>query len=138
MKTKNLFILWACLFILCASLGFIPESSGIGTVLLVSLSLLFFLPGVILLRRAQKNGDRTLLRAVRTVSAVSLGSTVLLLLANFLCVTASQAVGDFLYVLLVIFSSPMFCGRYWIVSLFLWACLLIASFGKTGKDISAD
>lgn len=136
MKTKNIFILWACLFILCAGLGFIPESSGFGTVLLVLTGIVFFLPGFYLLYRARKNGDRKLLCKIRTLSAASLGLTALLLVVNFLCANASLAVGNALYVLLVIFSVPMFCCRYWIVSLFLWACLLMASFSK--KDISAD
>ena len=136
MNNKTLCIVWACLFIFCAGLGFIPESQGFGTVLLVAVSVLFFLPGGMLLYRAHKAADRKLICRIRWISAASLGLTFLLLLANFLCINASRAVGDFLYGLLVIVSAPMCCGRYWIVSLFLWACLLMATFTK--KEVSAN
>ena len=135
MNNKTLCTLWFCLFILCAGLGFIPQSQGFGTVLLVGISLLFFLPGGILLYRAHKAADRKLLLRIRGLSAASLGLTFILLLANFLSVNAPQALGDFLYGLLVIVSTPMICGRYWIISLFLWACLLMGSFVK--KEVSA-
>ena len=79
--------------------------------------------------------DRKLLLRIRGLSAASLGLTFILLLANFLSINAPQALGDFLYGLLVIVSTPMICGRYWIISLFLWACLLMGSFVK--KEVSA-
>ena len=133
MKTKILYIIWAFLFILCAGLGFIPQSEGFGTVVLVSLAVLFFLPGAILLHQAQKEGDKKGILRIRLISAISLGATALLLVINFACAAASAALGDFLYGLLILVSSPMICGRYWVVSLFLWACLLIATFNKPAK-----
>jgi hypothetical protein len=32
-----------------------------------------------------------------------------------------------LYVLLAMFTAPMICGQSWVLSLFLWACLLMLS-----------
>jgi hypothetical protein len=34
-------------------------------------------------------------------------------------------VGNLLHILLIIVSAPMVCGQYWVLSLFLWACLMI-------------
>lgn len=130
MKQKTLYILWAFLFILCAGLGFIPKSEGLGTAVLVVLCLAFFLTGGMLLYGAYRHGDVQGVRRIRIISAASLGITLVLLVANFLCANASQTVGNLLYGLLVILSSPMVCGRYWVISLFLWACLLMASFTK--------
>ena len=133
MNSKLLYIIWACMFSLCAGLGFIPESQGFGTVVLVGLAVLFFLPGALLLYRAQKSGDKKGVMRIRIISAVSLGATALLLVINFACAGASAALGDFLYGLLILVSSPMICGRYWVLSLFLWACLLTATFNKPTK-----
>lgn len=133
MKQKTLYILWACMFILCAGLGFIPESEGFGTVVLVTLAVLFFLPGALLLHCAQKARDAKGIKRIRLISAISLGATAVMLVINFACAGASTALGDFLFGLLILVSSPMICGRYWVVSLFLWACLLMASFNKPPK-----
>ena len=45
MKKSHLFALWGVLFVLCAALGFLPESSGWMT----AVSVLFFLPPALLL-----------------------------------------------------------------------------------------
>ena len=90
---------------------------------LTALSVCFFLPGAMLLRDA----DRQTAALIRNLAAASLGLTLLALVANFLSFGASDAVGDALYAVLVILSSPMVCSGYWLLSLFLWACLLIVS-----------
>ena len=53
--------------------------------------------------------------------------TLLTLVANFLSLGAGDAVGEGLYAVLVIVSSPMICSGYWLLSLFLWACLVVVS-----------
>lgn len=126
MKNKYLYGIWGGLFILCALLGFIPEPAGFVKGLLVVLSAAFFVPGWILLYRGQA-------RAVRNLSAASLGLTLLLLILNLLSGRADQAVGDYLYGLLVIFSSPMVCAQYWFFSLFMWACLLMTGISMVRK-----
>lgn len=127
MNQRSLFALWGGLFILCAALGFIPEPQGVLRGVLTILSVLFFLPGAALLFQAAQRGDRRTARLIRDLAALSLALTVGVLIVSFLTALSSQQVGAFLYGLLVIVSSPMICGGYWALSLFLWACLLIAS-----------
>ena len=126
MKEKIAYALWAVLYVICACLGFVTDAAGFGKVLLTLCSLIFFLPGVLLLFWGQR-------KQVRIISLCSLGASLVLLVANFFSVLASKAVGDALYILLVIVSSPMVCSQYWVLSLFLWACLLMATFLKPGK-----
>ena len=128
MKTKHWYILWGCLYILCAFLGFIPEAAGFGKFLLILAAAAFFVPGWVLLYFTHKTGEMTHARNVRTLSLISLGLTLLLLILNFASGHASVATGSMLYTLLVLFSAPMYCSQYWIASLFLWACLLMTSF----------
>lgn len=127
MRKKTLFALWGAFFILCAGLGFIPEPAGFLKGLLTALSVLFFLPAAVLLADAKRNRDRQTAVLIRNLSAGSLGLTLLVLVANFLSLGAGDAVGDGLYAVLVIVSSPMICSGYWLLSLFLWACLLVVS-----------
>lgn len=121
------YILWSVLYILCVVLGFMPEVRQSAPGICTGASILFFLPPALLLLRAKKQGDTVTLKRLRLLAGLSLGITLVLLVLNFLCVTAAQWVGDTLYALLVMCSSPMVCSGRWAVSLFLWACLLCAS-----------
>jgi len=127
MSIKQLFTLWGVMFIVCAGLGFIPEPHGILRGVLTVCALIFFLPGAMLLRLGQKRQDRHTLSLVRSLSVASLGLTLVLLVLNFLTALRSEALGDVLYYVLTIVSSPMVCSGYWALSLFLWACLLAGS-----------
>ena len=133
MKNKSLLILWSILYVLCALLGFIPSPTGFLRVLLALFAVAFFVPAFALLYKALTRSNRKLLGFLRLVSALSLGLTLLALVANFLGVLASEAVGNLLYVLLVLVSAPMVCSGYWVASLFVWACLLFATFLKSKK-----
>ena len=126
MKQSTLFSLWGILFVICAALGFVPQPEGVWQMLLTVLSLVFFLPPVLLLYRAAKTGRRGTVRAVRDLAILSLVVTTLVLLANFLSLHGSEFTGDFLYALLVIVSTPMICSGHWVLPLFCWACLLFA------------
>ena len=119
MKKSHLFALWGVLFVLCAALGFLPESSGWMT----AVSVLFFLPPALLLYK----GDRNTVLLVRNLSALSLGVTLLTLSLNFVLAVSTEALGNILHTILVIVSAPMMCSGYWVLSLFLWACLLMGS-----------
>ena len=132
MKSKTLFVLWGGMFILCAALGFIPEPAGLLKWLLTILGVAFFFPGGWLLYRAIQEKDRKTILLIRKISALSLGLTLLLLVLNILSVFWTQTLGNLLYVLLVIVSSPMVCCGGYALSIFLWACLLMASL-KYGK-----
>ena len=130
MKEKLLYILWALLFIICVPLGFTKNPEGFGKFLLSATSFIFFLPGGILLYDAYRAGNRKGIRRVRIISLASLSLTLLVLICNLLSVNASEKTGVFLYELLGVVSTPMFCAPNWLVSLFLWACLFCASFKK--------
>ena len=123
MNQKILFTLWACLFILCAGLGFIPEPEGTLSVLMTLFSLLFFLPPAWLLYR----GETADAKLIRNLSALSLGLSLALLILNFLTALRSEFLGMVLHYVLTIVSAPMICSGHWAMSLFLWACLLMGS-----------
>lgn len=134
MKEKVLYSIWACMYILCVGLSFLPDPQGASKVALTVISLLFFVPGGMILYDARKAGNKKSLLRIRLISALSLGLTVLIFVLTVLLATASKTVGDVLYELLILVSAPMICSQYWVLSLFLWACLLIASLPKkSGK-----
>ncbi len=133
MKEKILYCIWGGLYVLCAGLGFLEGAQGLGKALLVIFALLFFLPGGILLYEGIRSKNRRQILRIRWISAVVLGLTLITLVANFLSVLAPEAVGEALYDILVLVSVPMVCGQYWIIGLFLWACLLICSFHKAAR-----
>ena len=124
------YCVWLCLYILCVGLGTVEEVAGIGKVLFILTGLIFFLPGVYLLYlgKAEKNKKITL--RVRIVAICSLSLTMIVFCSNVIAVSADASVGRTLYDLLNLVSAPMFCVQYWIISIFLWACLFSASFMK--------
>ena len=124
MNKKLLLMLWAGLFIMCAALGFIPEPEGAAAAAMTAVSVLFFLPPALLLYKFR---DLVTVKLIRNLSALSLGFTLVLLILNFLTVLRSEYLGQVLHYVLVIVSSPMICSGHWALSLFLWACLLMAS-----------
>ena len=127
MKDSKLYALWGVLYIFCGLLGFIREPNGFVTALLVLLAVGFFVPGAVLLYRGYREKNPVKIKAIRNISLVWLGMTLFLLVANFLTAGATALTGDLLYGFLVILSAPMFCGQAWVLSLFLWACLLMSS-----------
>lgn len=128
-KKEVLSTLWGVMFILCGLLGFVEEPKGILKVLLVVLAVGFFVPPWLLLR----GKDVRMIQLVRNLSAASLAATLVMLVVNLLSISYSTYVGDILYGFLVIISTPMMCSQYWILSMFLWACLLMAAIMKLKK-----
>jgi len=133
MEKRNLYIAWGVLYALCAALGFIPEPQGALYGLLFMLSLAFFIPPAILLYRAVPRDDLATVRAVRTLSLVSLSATLVVLVLNLLTVGGTPEAGLFAYYLLILVSSPMVCNQIWFPSLFLWACLMVVSWKELRK-----
>ena len=127
MSRKDLYALWAVFFILCAGLGFIPEPGQVLSVFMTGMSVLFFVPPAVLVYRAAGAKDKDTLKLVRNLSALSLGVTVTALVLNLLGAVYSDVLGNILHYFLVVVSSPMIASGYWVLSLFLWACLLIAA-----------
>ena len=134
MREKILYAIWGGLYAVCAVLGFVNGAQGFGKLLLLLTALIFFVPGGILLHDAVRAKDKKALLRLRIISACSLGLTMALLIANILSVSASAAVGEALHGFLVLVSVPMFCSQYWLVSLFLWACLLMLTLYKRPKQ----
>lgn len=122
---KPLLFLWGALFIVCAAMGFLPESTGWVRILSRVLAVAFFLPPVILLWQAWQTGDRGTAALLRNLAALSLGLTLALLIANFLAVRSSEALGNVLHYVLTVVSTPMVCGGGWAMSLYFWAVILI-------------
>ena len=140
MSKKMLLALWGGLFILCAGLGFIPGFSrnvsvGAQAVLTV-LSVAFFAPPACLIYAAKKEKDVHTLKLVRGISLLSLGLTLLALVLNVLSAMGTVTMGNALFGVLIVVSSPMVCSGYWALSLFLWACLLMVSHSLVKKVLN--
>jgi len=133
MSKRILYTAWAMMFVMCAVLGFIPNPKGAYYWICLAFALLFFVPPAILISEAVKRDDVPELKRIRLISLVSLGLTLLALVLNFLSVSFTAAAGRFVYWVLIIVSSPMICGQIWLVSLFLWGCLLSASWQEIFK-----
>ena len=128
MKQRILFIIWAILYGFCAGLGFVAQPTDAQSVAMTILSLLFFVPGALLLADAIARKSKKLLLALRIISIISLSLTVLVFLANLASAAASEAVGNALYYVLLLVSAPMSTIGFDLLSLFLWACLLFSTF----------
>lgn len=124
MNTTSFYTLWAGMFILCAGLGFIPEPEGVLKFLLIALTLGFFAVPGCFLKWLERRRNRFHMAVVRNLSLASLALTLTLILLNVISFMAPEWVGNMLHILLIIVSVPMICGQYWVLSLFLWACLL--------------
>lgn len=124
MNKRALWLIWYSLFILCALLGFIPDPQGFWKFCFVTLSVLFFVPGFCLLVWADRRDDVRALRQVRAISIGSLAATTVLIALNFASALMTELWGNILYGVLIVVSSPMVCGQYWVLSLFGWACIL--------------
>ena len=133
MSNNVLYIIWAALYVICAGLGFIPSPEGAAYWILLFFSLLFFVPPALILYRAAKKGEKKVLRRIRNLSLVSLIATLVMIILNIFSVAFTEAMGTALYYILIVVSSPMICGQIWAVSLFLWACLLMAALQQLRK-----
>ena len=130
---KYLYPAWVVLYVICAALGAISERSVAGQWTLTVLSLLYFVPGFWLLTEALMHKDRQQLKYLRLISGIFLGLTIVALVANILSALGSVALGNVMYVVLILVSVPMLCCQYWALTLFLWAALFFASFPKMWK-----
>jgi len=127
MTNKMLYSLWGILFIICAALGFIPAPNGTVQAIFTALSILFFLPPAALLYRAKAENSQSIPKLIRNLALGSLSLTLVTLVLSVVSAMQSEALGNALHGILIILSCPMVCSGYWVLSLFLWACLLMAS-----------
>ena len=124
MKNKPLYFIWLGLLALCAGLGFLPNPDSGVQGLCVILAVICFVPPAVIVYRGWKDRDWEALRLVRNLAIGSLVVTVAALIGNFFTLAAPTWVGDLLYAVLVMVSTPMICGQFWIMSLLLWAAML--------------
>ena len=132
-QNTKLALIWGGLYALCAGLGFVQTKNGMLQAIFALLSMGFFVPGGMLLYNGLREKNRKLVLRIRYLSLASLALTVVVLIGNVLTLPASQAVGDRMYGLLIFVSVPMISSQFWVLSLFLWACLLMGSFYKKPK-----
>lgn len=125
-----LYGLWLFFYLLCGILGIMEPSTGLQAGAMTVLSLIFFLPPAILLIRAIRMGDQKTVRILRLISILSLSLTLVGFVVNIAAVNASEQAGLVLYRVLNFLSVPMVCSRHYVLSLFLWACLLFSTFPK--------
>ena len=111
----------------------IAQTAGFAQRLLRILGIGAFVPAGYLLYQAVQAIDRKTILLIRKISILSLILTFVFLVLNILSVLWSEALGNVLYIILVMVSSPMVCCGGYAVSIFLWACLLIASIKYSKK-----
>ena len=123
-NTKNIWIIWAITYVICTVCAFFPASNDAAAGLFLLLSLGFFVPPGFLIYKAVTKKWPKILQVIRTLSIISLASTLVMILLNFVSVQLSEAWGTVLYVLLILVSTPMVCSQVWVIGLFGWAVLL--------------
>lgn len=126
---------WGVLYILCVPFAYLLEPTRTQQLGMLMLGLLFFVPGALLLIDALRYDDKKTLRILRWISGLSLGLTMVLLVANVASALGSEALGDALYGFLNLVSVPMLCCRQWALSLLLWAILLFCTIVKIPKTL---
>lgn len=127
---KTLYLMWAFMFVLTAVLGMLyPSATGntAQTVLMVIASG-YFLPPWAIMTRGQKEKQVKHVKIVRYLSIASVAATCVLLSMNILSVGMSEAVGNALQALLTIVSAPLVCSNFYVMPLFLWGMLIMATF----------
>ena len=134
MKKSNLWAGWAAMYSICLTFSFIPAPQGVLSGFMLILSLFFFLPPAMLLYWAIPRRELKVIRMIRTISLASLVLTFLLLILNFMSLAFSYDVGMAIYVALLFVSVPMVCSQAWVVSLFLWAILLMVCLTQLSKQ----
>ncbi len=129
MTRHTWYYVWLGLFLITAAMGFVPEQAGMERFLRLTLTVLFFLPPAVILKKGTKRDAKRIF----VISASSLCLTVTTIVISVVSARGSEGLGNFLHALLVIVSAPMICGGVWVLSLFLWACLMFACRGRFGE-----
>ena len=133
MKKTFLYWLWGFFYLLCAFISNVESPTAAQSAALTALSLIFFLPPVILLVDAYKKKDEKTVLRLHRLSILSLSLTLLTLIANIGFSGATGVWSVVLNQLLIFASVPMICSRHYVLSMFLWACLLFATLPRLWK-----
>lgn len=127
MSYTILYSLWAVLFAVTAAMGFIPAPEGAAKVVCQLMAAVFFIPGWLILVKANKEDAPRHKRIVRSLCIASLSATVVMMVLNILSAAWSEPVGNALHAALTIVSAPMICGQRYLLGIFMWGCLLMGS-----------
>ncbi len=127
MKKKSLYVGWFALYLVCTVLGSVEPGNGLAKAVRVLLAISFFIPPALLLYDGLHRQDRQQVLLLQLVSSLSLGLTFGMMIVNFLSAPLSQGVGDLVYAVLLVVSTPMGCSQFWALSLFAWACILMTT-----------
>ena len=127
MKKTILLLIWGWLYLICAALGHATEVTAAQQTAMTILSVIFFIPGFLLLLDGWKQKKKATCNLVFYISLGSLVLTLVMLLLNVMSVTGSETLGNVMYEMLIWLSAPMICSGYWVLSLFLWGVLLFSS-----------
>ena len=122
-----LYIAWLILYGICAALGCIAAPTGWLYGLCILCGIAFFLPPAVLLYRASKTGERKTPARILTISLIWLAVTPIMIISNILSVSVSELAGTILHYLLVVLTVPMVTVQFWVLGIFLWACLMVVS-----------
>lgn len=135
LKEKILYLSWLCMYVLCAGLGTIPETgrNTVGHIVLTILSVLFFIPGTLLLYDGITKDIKRLRVTVRVISLISLILTLSMIILNIVLIRAWETVENLLNDLLILVSAPMYCAYWKGLGPFFWACLFVSSFPRMWK-----
>lgn len=133
MKKWILWGSWILMYGICVGLSHIPAPTGNQLWVLPLLSVLFFVPGGVLLFDSLRSRDGKTLRLLRWISGLSVGLTVVTLIANVLSALGGDLLGVVLYEVLIFVSAPMITLGWWYVSIFLWCCIFFATLKKADK-----
>ena len=129
---KTLYQLWIGLFAVTAVLGLIfpGVEHPAGRFFLGLISVVFFVPPFLILRRAKGEDNRRHLRLVRWLALANLVLTLILICAGILSLPYGEGVGDMIHILMTVLCAPLVCSNFYVLPMFLWAMLLYGSFGK--------
>lgn len=127
MKKTILLFIWGWLYLICVALGHATDITTAQQTAMTILSVLFFIPGFLLLADGWKKKEKATCNLIFYISLGSLCLTFLMLILNVLSVTGSEPLGNVMHELLIWLSAPMLCSGFWMLSLFLWGVLLFSA-----------
>lgn len=132
LRYQTLYYIWGGLFALTAVLGLlfpnVEHEAALAALMAVSVG--FFVPPWLILEKAKGENRLFHVRLLRYLAIASLTATLVFLCAGILSVRYDQAVGDLLHIMMTILCAPLVCSNFYVVPMFLWATLLVGSFGR--------
>ena len=130
MKKSTVFAIWGGLYALCVAMNFLAAYRvpvGWAKAPFVLVSLLFFIPPFYLLFLSKKDKGKKTINALQIISIVSLALFVVLFCLNLASVNWSATTGRVLFYLLISLCAPVVCSQFYVLPLYLWACILMVT-----------